>query len=336
MQRIRNRSRLDTLVNQSRVGSPVAWGKRIYLALVTVLGLLVLNYAVGDAIILRADGTVLNDRYIVAATYPAKVLRVNVREGQKVQAGQELVELESSEMLKEISELSILASELAIREAQLRNRRSTVTSLLPLAERHASESNTQISRLDAIKARGLVSAQRMDQALSSEYVAASQLTELRAQSGALDDELSLVERSRERAAAALAQLESFYDKGTMRATAEGTVGARVPVAGQVVKVGDELLQVNSGKAYIIAYMPDMYLFEVKSGDKISIGGGSHLVAGEVETILTVADALPAEFQNMFRPRDRGRLIRVKLPDDHGFAVSQKIHVGGCIAGWCGF
>ena len=177
MQRIRNRSRLDTLVNQKRVGSPVAWGKRIYLALVTVLGLLVLDYAVGDAIILRADGTVLNDRYIVAATYPAKVLRVNVREGQEVQAGQELVELESSEMLNEISELSIRASELSIREAQLRNRRNTVTSLLPLAERHASESNTQISHLDAIKARGLVSAQRMDQALSSEYIAASQLTD---------------------------------------------------------------------------------------------------------------------------------------------------------------
>src|SRR6516164_7862753 len=159
MRRIRNRSRLDTLVNQKRIGSPVAWGKRIYLALVTVLGLLVLNYAVGDAIILRADGTVLKDRYIVAATYPAKVLRVNVREGQEVQAGQELVELESSEMLNEISELSIRASELSIREAQLRNRRNTVTSLLPLAERHASESNTQISRLDAIKARGLVSAQ---------------------------------------------------------------------------------------------------------------------------------------------------------------------------------
>ena len=123
---------------------------------------------------------------------------------------------------------------------------------------------------------------------------------------------------------------------SLPATAEGTVGARVPVAGQVVKVGDELLQVNSGKAYIIAYMPDMYLFEVKSGDKVSIGGGSHRVAGEVESILTVADALPAEFQNMFRPRDRSRLIRVKLPDDHGFAVSQKIRVGGCIAGWCGF
>jgi hypothetical protein len=83
-------------------------------------------------------------------------------------------------------------------------------------------------------------------------------------------------------------------------------------------------------------MPDMYLFEVKSGDKVSIGGGSHRVAGEVESILTVADALPAEFQNMFRPRDRSRLIRVKLPDDRGFAVSQKIRVGGCVAGWCGF
>ena len=333
MKRIRKRTRLDLLVNQKRA-APIAWGKQIYLALALMLGLGLANYAVGDAVILRADGIVLNDHYVVAATYAAKVKRVNVREGQKVRAGAGLIELESADMLKELAELSARASELSIRETQLRYRRNTVASLLPLAERHASESNAQMGRLDEISAKGLVSAQRIDQALNSEYGAASQLTELRAQSGALGDELSLVERSREKASAALAQLEDFYDSGSMRATADGSIGARVPVPGQVVKIGDELLQVNSGNSYIIAYLPDIYLFDVKAGDKVSVSAGSHRVTGEVETILTVADALPAEFQNMFRPRDRSRLMRVRLPDDHGFAVSQKIRVSGCMAGWC--
>ena len=251
-----------------------------------------------------------------------------------MKAGSILVELESAEMLKDISELSARASELAIRETQLRNRRATVVSLLPLAQRHASESNTQTGRLDTITERGLVSAQRMDQALTSEYGAVYRVIELKGQSDALVEELTLVERSRTKVQAALVQLENFYDNGIMKAKVAGSVGARIPVAGQVVKVGDELLQINSGQAYIIAYLPDIYLFKVNPGAPVRVTGGAHHITGEVETILTVADALPAEFQNMFRPRDRSRLVRVKLPEDHGFAVSQKIRVSGCIAGWC--
>jgi len=58
------------------------------------------------------------------------------------------------------------------------------------------------------------------------------------------------------------------------------------------------------------------------------------VRGEVEEILAVADALPAEFQNMFRPRDRSRLVRISLPDDQPFAVTQKVTVRGCVLGLC--
>lgn len=54
-----------------------------------------------------------------------------------------------------------------------------------------------------------------------------------------------------------------------------------------------------------------------------------------EAILGVPDALPPELQNMFRPRDRSRLVSIGLPKDHGVAISQKVRVGGCILGWCG-
>ena len=334
MERIRKRTRLDTLVNQRRVVSPLSWSRWIYLGLVAALALFLGNYVVGDAVLLRADGIVLTDRHIFASTYPAKVSRVNVREGQQVQVGTALLEMESAEMLKDISDLAARTSDLSIRGAEIRNQRATISTLLPLAERHTRESATQIARLDSLNRQGLVSLQRMDQALGSDYEASSHLAELKAQSAALDEKLSLVVESNQRAAAALAQLEAFYDRGIVRATVDGVVGARVPVPGQVVKVGDELLQVNGRNAYILAYLPDIYLFNINPGERVSVSTGSHHITAEVESILTVADALPAEFQNMFRPRDRSRLIRIKLPDDHGFAVSQKVRVSGCIIGWC--
>ena len=48
--------------------------------------------------------------------------------------------------------------------------------------------------------------------------------------------------------------------------------------------------------------------------------------GTVEALLTVADALPPQFQNMFRPRDRSRLVRISVPAEHGLAILQKVIV----------
>ena len=122
----------------------------------------------------------------------------------------------------------------------------------------------------------------------------------------------------------------------MRAPVPGVIGPKVPVAGQVAKFGDELLQINGEKAYVLAYLPDVYLFGVSPGDLVEVSGGSGTtsVVGTVEAILGVADALPPEFQNMFRPRDRSRLIRIAVPKGHGFAISQKVRVSGCMLGWC--
>jgi multidrug resistance efflux pump len=144
----------------------------------------------------------------------------------------------------------------------------------------------------------------------------------------------LHEEAHGRAAEALRQFEAFYARGAIRSPADGVVGARVPVPGQVVKFGDELLQINGRRMYVLAYLPDIYLFSVNVGESVRLDGGATTARGRIEAILSVADALPPEFQNMFRPRDRSRLIRVSLPPEQGFAVSQKVRVGGCALGWC--
>lgn len=333
MKYLRKRTRLDLLVNQKRLASPVAWGKRIYLVFIGVFGLCLLNYAVGDALFLRADGIVLTDRYVAAATYAGKVRQVNVKEGDKVQAGADLLELDSAEMLKDISELSARASDLWIREDQLRNRSVSVAKLLPLAARHERESKTQVARFDSLIGKGLLPASRLGDALGSDYGAATSLADLQAQADSLTEEIDVATQSRAKAQAALNQFERFYNSGVIQAGAEGVVGARVPVPGQVVKFGDELLQINGSHGYVLAYLPEMYLFEVKPGDLVSVTTGSHWATATIKDILTVADALPAEFQNMFRPRDRGRLIRIDLPKGNGFAISQKVSVRTCRL-WC--
>ena len=137
-----------------------------------------------------------------------------------------------------------------------------------------------------------------------------------------------------RAAEALKKLEEFYGDGVVLAPRSGIVGSHVPTQGEVAKIGDELLQINGTDTYVLAFLPDSYLFPVRAGDRVTVRSGNSGAIGTVSEILDVADALPPEFQNMFRPRDRSRLVRVAVPQDNEFAVTQKVVVGGCLAGWC--
>jgi multidrug resistance efflux pump len=335
MQRIRKRPRFDNLLSEQRsiTGS---WGRRIYLVLLVLLAVGVLNYLIGGAFLLRADGLFLSDRYVVAATYPGRVSAVNVKVGDKVKAGAVLFQLDSAEMLKNVADLSLRTGDLSTRLTQLRMRAATLSSLMPLAERQAHEASQVVARVDKMSAHGLISSQAMHQNLSAEYESASHLADLRAQAGALSGEMTLTERSYSKARDALEQLEVFYDRGQIRAPASGVIGPRVPAVGQVAKFGDELLQIYGEKTYVLAYLPDIYFFTVSPGDRVEVTGGpgSPNVTGTVEAVLGVADSLPPEFQNMFRPRDRSRLIRIAIPENSGFAISQKVRVSGCIVGWC--
>jgi len=333
MKRIRTRTRVDTLANDQRV-SPVKWGRRVYLAILIGLGLLGLDLAIGDALILRADGLVVADRSVLAAVYPARVAKVLVREGQRVAAGDVVAQLESPEMLRDIAQASAQNADLAIRQSQLQARSVAIAALLPLGERHARESAGVIQKLDSLSGIGLISSQRRDQALGSEYDAASGLAGLRAEAALLASELPMVARSRGQADETLRQLDAFYDHGRVRAATAGTVGARVPAPGQVVRFGDDLLQIYGDEQTVLAYLPDMYLFALAPGDRVELTSGSARAGGVIEAMLTVTDALPPEFQSMFRPRERSRLIRIRLEGGHGFAVSQKVQVRGCALGWC--
>lgn len=319
--------------NRSQSWRNGRWSRRVYVLILAGIGLAILNYAVGDAVILRADGMVVRNRYAVAATYPAKVAAVYVEEGDRVERGQILARLESADILKDIALLSLQYADISGRDTQIKVRSATNHDLMPLAERHAEQTAEAVRQHSTMK--GLIPASRQDQALGSEYTTASRLAELKNEARIIEQQLPLMEQAQKRAQGALQQLDRFYDQGNIRAPAAGIVGAKIPVAGQVGKFGDTLFDVYGERSTVLAYLPEMYLFPLRKGQNVEVSAAGRARAiGTIEAILPVADALPPEFQNMFRPRDRGRLVRIALPPDTTFAVSEKIRVSGCAVGWC--
>lgn len=333
MKQLRKHPRIDTLGNQQRA-SAVRWGRMIYLGLVSIFAGSLAYYLVGDTVVLSLEGTVLRDRAAVDAAYVGKVTEVFVKEGQSVEAGAPLARIESFDMVKQLADFNYRDGELAIRQEQVRSRIVHVKSVKPLAERSASESRRTVEKFDQVIDRGIVSSITRNDALRSNVDAADRLAELTVQEQTALGELDVIAAARQSSANAVRQLARIYDDGFIRAPVKGVIGANVPLIGQVVQVGDQLMQVSGGKSYLMAYLPDQYLFSIHDGMAVEVDGGGNSVRGEVEEILAVADALPAEFQNMFRPRDRSRLVRIALPDGQPFAFSQKVTVRGCVLGLC--
>ncbi|MFO7309465.1 MAG: efflux RND transporter periplasmic adaptor subunit [Pseudomonadota bacterium] len=333
MKRLRRQPRVDRLDAQQRSASG-RLGRTVYLVLVTLFFGSLAYYLVGNMFVLSLDGTVLTERYSVGASYPGRVMEVYVKEGDRVEAGMPLIRIESFEMIRELANFALRDSELSIREGQLNGRLTTIAAIAPLAERTARETGATATQFDTISGRGIVSLLSKDDALRNSLQAAECLAALQSEKISTENELVLLRRSRAIFREAIDKLNGLYDDGYLRAGAPGVVGAKVPIPGQIVKFGDELMQINFGRSYILAYLPDAYLFEVSEGMPVRVKGGPHSARGRIEAILTVADALPAEFQNMFRPRDRSRLVRIGLEQPNPFAVSQKVTVTGCAFGYC--
>ncbi|ODA68248.1 multidrug resistance protein MdtN [Methyloligella halotolerans] len=327
MLKIHKRPSVDKLVSEQRVES-ASWGRRIYLALLAMLGLVILNYLFGDMVFLRAEGILLTDRDVVAATYPGQVVKVEVTEGQEVKKGAVLVRMESAQMVRDIAELTLKAADLIEKNAQLQIKFGVVKTLLPLAERHLQESAATLDDFDALEDKGLVSNLRMNDAVENKFDASQKLAELQSQRKLYETQLPNVVESSKRAIGALNSLKTIYANGVIVASRDGTVGPKVPTQGQAVNFGDDLLTLYGSETYVLAYLSSDYLFEVEPGERVRVSSGSRTVEGRIEAVLGVADALPPEFQNLFKPRDRGRLVRIAV-DGGEFAVAQKVSVRGC-------
>jgi multidrug resistance efflux pump len=335
MKRLKNRPRLDALVTQQRTGG-APWGRRIYLALLTLLGLSIADYFVGDALWLDADGVLLADRHAVDAVFPARIAEVLVRPGDKVARGQLLMKLESLDIQREIADLSARDAELGVREAQLRVDQSRVAALLPVAERWSKQARTSLAKFDSVSAKGLITTQSQNQAMSALYDSAAKNAELEGQSQVLTTELPRIAEMQRRAHDALEQLRASYDDGAVRAPADGVVGPHVADVGRVARAGEELTLVYGRDSYVLAYLPNLYLFAIAKGDRVLVNGGpgAPSVVGTVADVLDVAESPPQELQSKFRPTDRNRLIRISIPKDSGLALAQTVRVSGCALGWC--
>ena len=170
MRALKKRVRPDNMSNDVRV-TRGSFGRVVYLVLLAVFSLGVANYLFGDVIIFRADGLVLRDENVVATTFVARVVKVDVAQGETVHQGAPLLQLLSFEILERLADLSIKRAELVAKATEFRIRTETVAQLLPLAERREAEAARVIKQFDSMAKDGFVRTAPYADALSANYTA---------------------------------------------------------------------------------------------------------------------------------------------------------------------
>lgn len=325
MRRIKTRPRPDTHSNQVRKpGGNV--GRFVYLFLLFAFALALVNYLWGDLIIMRGDGLILRDQTVVAAPYVSRVEEVRVSEGQSVQRGDVLIRVKSAEVLERVADLSVRQAELARQAAETTLRYNTAVQLLPMANKRKSESDAFIKRLEDSANRVAVTSPHYEQALNANYDASRERIRLATETKTLQEQISQLEGARASAVAAIDDLRDLYADGVLTAPTGGAVGARVPYVGTVYSAGEPFLSIYSGDSYVLAYLPRRYLFPIKKGTGVVISGGRRHSKGVVTEILPLSDALPQEFQNTFKPRDRNQLAKIELDGEADFPLFEKVRI----------
>ncbi|ACL57515.1 HlyD family secretion protein [Methylobacterium nodulans] len=319
--------------------SRVGWGKlfRVFLVGTTVIGggAAGTYYYSNGGLVLSADGLVTRDRVYVATPYDARVREVFVRPGDSVFAGQKVAVVDSPSISKSLAEFSVERAKISSRIAQLEARKAIVAAMVPIAQVGAKQANEFMADLNKAKISGLALNRSLHEVTAASFTATERLMTITSEKTSLDTELASNRAALAEITAASENLRKVYAEGVLTAPVSGVIGSAIANPGEVLTPGsNRLASIYTGTSFVLAYMPESYLFDVSEGQPVQVSAHHQSVPGQIARILPVTDALPPEFQPPNKARDRGQVVKISLNDANRFAVEQKIRVSSCIVTGC--
>ena len=233
-------------------------------------------------------------------------------------------------MLRSLAELSAEKARISSRISQLDARKSVATTLMPLAEQNVTQTEGFLNALQKAGSNGLTVSKNLQEMTSASVQASERYLSMKAEQSSLETEVDANKKALSQVSSAYDDLQSAYNNGVLYAPVSGYIGANVAIAGEVLNGGkDRIANIYTGPSFVLAYIPESYLFDVEEGQKVAVKARGQTVAGYIEKVLPVTEALPPEFQLPNKVRGRGQLVRVSLSDGNTFAIDQKSQITSC-------
>lgn len=328
---LRDRTRADRFLNDVRANQKARrnYGRYIYIAaLLGVFGYLG-NIFFGHLLWLKAEGLVLSEHVIVASPYSVQVTKMAVQPGQTIRQGDVLAHVSSPQIIEAMATLTARAAETTARQAELAIKLEVANAVLKTADERLKETEVQLRKVNTSRASaGFVSDAFAANVQKDRYFAMQEKVSREAERRGAIEQLAQLDLSLAEARTALQQLRETYNNGLVQAVADGTVGPKTTVQGDVLRPGDSLMQLYVGRKFGLVYLETGSLYEARIGDRVTVADGFKQTSGVIAEIQPLTVPLPAEFQRAFRPPTRGQVAKIALDNEALFPMSSKISVAG--------
>ena len=140
----------------------------------------------------------------------------------------------------------------------------------------------------------------------------------------------------ERVISAYNELSATYADGMLYASVSGDIGATVAPVGQAISTANgAVADIFTGKSFVLAYLPDSYLFEISAGQPVAVKAATtrFWMAGS-SGFCPWLQNLPSDLQLPNRALERGRLVRIALPASNELPIDQRVRVTNCFLSDC--
>lgn len=246
-----------------------------------------------SGVLLRADGLVLRERVTVAPAFEGRVAQVFVRPGDHVEKGQSIAVVKSVAISRTLADLAAEKARIMSKIAELEARRQVITDTLSLAKSSAVETASYLNDLNKARAAGLAINRSVQEMTSASLSATEHVASLQAEQRSLSAELDADRIALAQAASAYDELSATYADGVLYASAGGDIGASVAPVGQTLSMGSGgIAAIFTGESFVLAYVPDAYLFEVSEGQTVGVRARNEVLNGRIDRILPFAESPP--------------------------------------------
>lgn len=288
-----------------------------------------------SGLLFRADGHVTREQVAVASAFEGRLAEVFVRPGDHVEKGQKIAVVKSVAVGRTLADLEAERARLTSKIAGLEARQKVIFDTLPLAKSSAEQAATYLEDLRRAQANGLAVHKSMQEMTAASLSAAEHEVGLRAELDSLSIELNADRAALVRVTSSYNELSATYDDGALYASVGGDIGATVAPVGQALSTGSAAVaNIFTGKSFVLAYLPDSYLFDVSDGQPVAVKAQNEVLNARIDRVLPLAENLPGDLQRPNRMLERGRMVRIALPASNDLAVDQRVRVAGCLLTDC--
>lgn len=272
----------------------------------------------------RMVGELASDRIELSAEFAEPITSIHVAEGDRVTAGQVLLEQDAARARARLAEAEAVLGQAKARYDELvRGPRSeqidAARASVEGAEQALAFRQSEIKRISEIHGRGLASAEQLDEARAALDAAQANLKFTLAQleerlAGTTLEELKQAEHAVQQAAARRDALAVDLDRLALRTPVDGIADSRLFELGERPAPGQPVIIVLAGQQpYARVFVPETLRVGVVPGTRalIHVDGIDAPIEGRVRWVSSEAAFTP---YHALTERDRGRLSFVAKID----------------------